>query len=446
MSKRIKLGLIFIGLLVVAAVAGWWLFPRVVTAMPSRFRIYLPERVLELASTPLPTALPAPTLIAQTEIIVPTLTLPTETHTPLPTATAVPTNSPAAATAHTPTPTPTPPPTETPTPTMTPVPLPTAVRIEGLEIIPQKFNNCGPANLTINLNHYGQDIDQLDIAASIRPTYDDRNVSPWELMDYVNNQTPLRASVYSGGDLTVLKQLLAAGFPVVVEKGLVPSEWQGWMGHYLTLVGYDDAEQQFITIDTFLGPWDSSGLAESYEAIHELWRHFNYTFYLVYPPEKEAAVQEILGPALTEPFTMWQQAALKAQSDIEAEPENAFAWFNLGTNLSRLGELTGERRFYTDAAAAYDQARTLGLPWRMLWYQFQPYAAYLESGRIEDVLILTEATLASEGGRFVEETYLYRGHALLASGDTDRAIAAYENALAVNPHFVPAQRALESVR
>jgi N-methylhydantoinase A len=64
---------------------------------------------------------------------------------------------------------------------------------------------------------------------------------------------------------------------------------------------------------------------------------------------------------------------------------------------------------------------------------------------IDDVLTLVDATLSNSGGRNVEETYLYQGHALLASGDTAAATAAYQRAIQLNPNFIPAQEALDSL-
>lgn len=56
-----------------------------------------------------------------------------------------------------------------------------------------------------------------------------------------------------------------------------------------------------------------------------------------------------------------------------------------------------------------------------------------ERGRVDDVLALTEATLLSQGGRNVEETYYYRGRALLATGDAAGARAAFRRVVALNP-------------
>lgn len=431
MNKRLKAVPLLIVLIIGLVVVGWRALPFLADKLPGRIQQRLPRQLLALVMTPLPTALPAPEITA----VPPQITIP-----PLPTATFTPTSLPTATReAHV-----TAVPTQTPTPS--PTPLPAAAHIEGLTIIAQKFNNCGPTNLALTLNFYGHDVNQLEIAAVLKPNYDDRNVSPAELAAYVNGNTALRAAVYSGGDLDLLKRLIAAGFPVIVEKGLFPSEWEGWMGHYLTVYGYDDAAQTFTSMDTFLGPWDGRGRPDSYETMTEFWRHFNYTFVLVYPLQRETAVHTLLGPSLTDPLAMWPRAAQTAQAEIDNDPDNAYAWFNLGTSLTRLGELTGQPEFYASAAVAFDQARTIGLPRRMLWYQFEMYVAYLENGRYQDVLTLVSATEISEGGRNVEETAYYQGLAFLAAGDEASAKTAFSQAAQLNPNFTAAQQALANVQ
>lgn len=429
---------------------GTWLTPTLIAALPTRYKLYLPDELIALATTPLPTALPTAAIVAPVEITIPTIA----TNTPTPTLTPIPspTHTPIAIddsgdTTAVPTPTLKPTQTSTPLPTATntPQPPPPRAAIDGLQIIPQKFNNCGPANLTIVLNYYDHPSEQLEIGGVLKPNYDDRNVSPWELRDYVNDYTPLQATMHSGGDITLLKHLLAAGFPVIIEKGLYPDEQEGWMGHYLTLFGYDDAEQNFYSHDTFLGPWDSSGRTDSYDSLDTFWSHFNYTFIVVHPPDQTKQVQRLVGETLAQPLLMWQSAAQRAQAATAIDPQNPYAWFNLGTNLTQLGHLTQDPAFYQNAAAAFDQARQIGLPPRMLWYQFEPYEAYLATGRLDDVMALTNATLIGAGGQNVEETYLYRGHALLANGDTDAARAAYNRALHLHQDFAPALTAIQQL-
>jgi len=100
---------------------------------------------------------------------------------------------------------------------------------------------------------------------------------------------------------------------------------------------------------------------------------------------------------------------------------------------------------YERAATAFDEARVLGVPPRIVWYQFRPYIAYMKVGRYQDMLDLADVTLTTQGGQNVEETYLYKGHALAFTGNGQEAVAAYEEALRLNKNFYPAQWALDAI-
>src|SRR5690606_16709356 len=121
--------------------------------------------VMELLTTPIPESVPAPSeQVAQAD----TAGLPeipglptarpsaTPTMTPSPEPTAEPTEE------ATPVPTETPTATPTITPTPTPEPLPVSMVLEGITNEKQGFNNCGPANLTIMLNFYGDPATQTE--------------------------------------------------------------------------------------------------------------------------------------------------------------------------------------------------------------------------------------------------------------------------------------------
>jgi tetratricopeptide (TPR) repeat protein len=118
------------------------------------------------------------------------------------------------------------------------------------------------------------------------------------------------------------------------------------------------------------------------------------------------------------------------------EPGNAFAWFNLGSSLAAQGD-------YGGAAQAFDQARAIGLPGRMLWYQFRPFEAYLAQGRVQDVFDLTGQLLAQTSS--IEEIHYWRGRALAVTGDLAAARASLTQALALNPDFAPARVALAEI-
>jgi hypothetical protein len=71
----------------------------------------------------------------------------------------------------------------------------------------------------------------------------------------------------------------------------------------------------------------------------------------------------------------------------------------------------------------------------MLWYQFEPYEAYLGNGRIQDIFTLSDAILSTEGGKNVEETYFYRSQAYQALGNETAAANALTTAFELNPNL-----------
>ena len=159
------------------------------------------------------------------------------------------------------------------------------------------------------------------------------------------------------------------------------------------------------------------------------WKVFNRAFVLVYPPAEDATVAAILTDFGMGPERMWQDAEVRARGELAAHDRDAFAWFNLGSSLTAQGRTA-------EAVLAFDRAREIGLPWRMFWYQFAPFAAYLAEGRTTDVLEITAAIL--EVTDSIEEIAYWRGQALLATGDRRGARLAAERALALAPGFAPA--------
>ncbi len=464
MKKRIRYIILTIVTLQLIFIVGLLALPSAVQAIPGRYRVALAERSQMLsgitegvidAVAPVATALPAPSQGSQgNQVDIADLIAEDSPTIEATRANILPTIQPLATqevrldeAEENGTPEPTMVPTTTPTPAPTPTlaPLPVRHQLNGLGIIKQTFNNCGPANLTQTLNYLGNDITQTDVAAYLKPNPEDRNVSPWQIADYVNEQTPgYGAIARSGGTLEMVKRFVAAGYPVVIEKGYQLPE-SGWWGHYLTVFGYDDEKQELLTQDSYLGPWDGSGRPAPYNEIEKFWQQFNYTFYVVYQSQQQDEVAAILGTEMFDDFAMWKNAASRAEAEAKSNPDDAIAWFNLGTALTRMGGLTGETRYYQGGAQAFDQAREIGLPPRMLWYQFQPYLAYMKLQRYQDIIDLADATLETQGGRNVEETFWYKGHALAFLGDIAGAREAYTEALLVNENFYPAQWSLDAL-
>ncbi|MBX7237415.1 MAG: C39 family peptidase [Caldilineales bacterium] len=379
-------------------------------------------------SSPATPCLPPPPTVSPT----PTLSL---TSSPTPTLPASPTPSIS--------PTSTPPsisPTSTPTlpasppPSLSPSPPPT-LSLTGFRHAWQTWNNCGPATLSMQLSYFGSPLTQEDIRKVLRHHPDDKNVNLDELAAFARGQG-LQAAVLFDGNADTLRQWLNAGIPVLVETWLEPEPNDG-MGHYRLLTGYDDAKQEWIAYDSYVATGISrdapyQGIRLPYAELAALWRVFNRAHLVVFSDEQAPVAASIMAEAADEQ-AMWEGALQTAQAEIAANPNDAFAWFNQGSALVALGRAD-------EAAAAFDQARIIGLPWRMLWYQFGPFQAYSAVGRHEEALALADATLRTT--TTVEELHYWRGRALQALGDAPAARLAYRRALELNPTYAPAAAAL----
>jgi tetratricopeptide (TPR) repeat protein len=415
-------------------------FPVIIRALPGRYAYYLPEPLQKLRQNDHPITLP-------TSQITPAPTYPPPTIAPTSTHTATPSSASTQATTATLSP------TETSAPTLTPTPTPLAsVLLQGLLHERQGWNNCGPTTLAMAMSYWGREETQVDIAPICKPDPEDKHVGIHQMEHYARN-LGLDTVIRVGGTLSDLKVLLNAGYPVIIESWYV-RDARDQLGHYRLVIGYDDEQGRFSLYDSLYDP----PTYMSYQELDELWRVFNRTYLVIYesdrwndlsillglsspPPPMEAP--EAVGPELDDP-AMYENALMTAYQEIENVPEScvayancsdwvAFSWFNVGTNLTALGR-------FTEAASAYDQARQLGLHYRMLWYQFGPYESYYAAGRYDDVIALANATLAT--AKNLEESYYWRGQARLALGEMDAARADFEAALKYHKEWTPAVEAL----
>jgi tetratricopeptide (TPR) repeat protein len=333
---------------------------------------------------------------------------------------------------------PTPTITATPPPTFTPTPIPASIQLAVPEYEKQDLNNCGPATLAMHLRFYNWQGDQFTISELIKPKREDRNVNIEELAYYVNTQVQgLELQYRVGGDIEMLKRLMAAGYPVTVEAGYVMLEsyWLNddrWAGHYLLLTSYDDTTQKFVAQDVFVGANQSI----SYEELDKHWKAFNRVYVVIYPFEDRPVIQSLLGEHW-EVRANRQHALDLSQKETEIDPTDSYAWFNMGTNLVYF-----ER--YAQAGQAYDNAREHGLPQRMLRYQFGPFFAYFHAGRMDDLLALLDYALKRTPTS--EEAMLWRGWAEYRQGNKAEATQWFTDALEARPGYTDAIYGLNFVR
>jgi hypothetical protein len=346
------------------------------------------------------------------------------------------------------------PPADTAVPTATAVPIPASVVLDHVTFIDQmhRWNYCGPSNLAMALAYWdwkgeaGNTMDLRDqIAAAVKPGENDPNgtfigngntdvnVMPYELVDYVNGHTSLKALYRYGGDLELVKRLIAAGFPIIAEKGiyqtLPPENTMQWAGHYAFTTGYDDGSRVFTWQDAYTPnekiPYKEQGYNQkmSYADYLSGWRAFDYVFIVVYPPGREADLMAALGPWSDETWAAQHGLAIARQeSQSLSGLEQFFAEFNLGTNAGLLTDYGTSADSYDIAFNIYNQLPEKDRPYRILWYQTGPYKAYFYTSRYGDVINLAKATLSTiKAPRGLEESWYWKARAEYALGMTDRA-------------------------
>ncbi|MEO8082265.1 MAG: C39 family peptidase [Ardenticatenales bacterium] len=322
------------------------------------------------------------------------------------------------------------PPTSPSTPLPTPGPIPTSItgtaQLSGVTHAYQTWNNCGPATISMALSVLGLDEGQAQAAVRLKPNPNDKNVSLDELARYAAERGAATTLRY-GGRIDALMALVRSGWPVIVETWFEPEPGDE-MGHYRLVTGFD-AERRTLTLsDSYLGP----AITEPFDRFDADWRAFDRALLVVHPPQVAPDVVAIVGDGGA---AMWIRAAATASEEI-ARNADAFGWFNLGTSLQGSGDSAG-------AATAFDRARAIGLPWRMLWYQFAPFEAYASVGRWSDVKALADANLKNAAD--LEESWYWLGRARDADGDRPGAIAAWRGASDLNPLYEAPANALAAV-
>ena len=329
-----------------------------------------------------------------------------------------------------------------PTATATPAPtaIPTAVKLEGIVQEYQRFNSCGPATLALNLRYWGWVGEQYDIEKIVKPRVEDRNVTPKELLGYVIENTAQDAILRYGGTVELLKELVAAGYPVFVERGYVNRK-DGWMGHYGVVDGYDDAQGAVHIPDT-----NNGYLWIPYDELQRFWDEFHGTYMVIFPPEEREMVLGMLGADADEAYNIDRTLdKFRERAEKVDRSEQYFAYYSLGELLVMKKDYVAAAEAFDNAFAVYNWLPIYDRPWRMLWYQVGPYEAYYYTGRYQSIVSLTFKTITDTPEPALPETFLWSGRANVALGNTEAAIWDFKRALEWHPGWTPAVEELAAL-
>jgi tetratricopeptide (TPR) repeat protein len=297
----------------------------------------------------------------------------------------------------------------------------------------QSFNNCGPANLAMILNFWGGNFTQEKLAEDLRPFnnpkggVDDKSVYNPEMAEYAK-LNGYESLIRPNGDIEKLKLFLANGIPVVVSAWLHENED---IGHYRIVKGFDEGSKTILTDDSYIGPNQKF----RYDQFIEMWKPFNYIYLIVYPKEKSEIVNAILKEEVDQNMA-YQNSIKLAEYDLEKNPADYYAQFNLATAHYHLGN-------FEKTIENFEKVETK-LPPRMLWYQLEPVYAYQQLGEFQKATVHADKLLQN-GNLAFSEMYQLKGEIYLKQGKNDLAKEMFEKAIFYNKHYAKAKESLNNL-
>lgn len=320
---------------------------------------------------------------------------------------------------------------KTPKPEPSTVDFPASYTLTGGYHTFQTFNNCGPASLSMALSYYGLNISQQEIGQDLRPWQnpagdnDDKSVTLDELAEKSKEYgfTPYHRPV---GNTILVKQFIGNDIPVIVRTWTTAQED---IGHFRVIKGYN--ETSFLQDDSLQG----KDIWYTYDEFKEIWKKFNYEYLVLIPQDKLEIAAAILGEDIDFKVA-WKKAVELSKEQLSVNPEDIYARFNLSVALYNTGDYAGSVREFEKVESQ--------LPFRTLWYQFEPIEAYYELGNYDRVFEITDRVLNYHNRAF-SELYIVRGNIYKKQGNIDAAREQYELAVLYNENLDAAQEALESL-
>lgn len=287
----------------------------------------------------------------------------------------------------------------------------------------QSFNNCGPASLSMTLSYFGINISQQELGQQLRPYQipggdnDDKSVTLEELAEK-SKEYGLIPFHRPNGNTDLIKLFITYDIPVLTRTWTKQNED---IGHYRVVKGYDETTREFIQDDSLQG----KNLRYSFDSFNELWEKFNFEYLVLVPEEKKEIAEAILGED-SDPKTAWQNAVKLSEQQLEKNPDDIYARFNLSVALYNAGE-------YQKSVEEFEKVESR-LPFRTLWYQIEPIEAYFELGNYQRVFEITERVLNYHNRAF-SELYFLRGQIYLKQEDKESTKSEFDKAVFYNNNF-----------
>ncbi len=230
--------------------------------------------------------------------------------------------------------------------------LRTAASLGPLINIPQTWNNCGPAAIAEVLAYWGISRTQAQVEDVLRVDGSVAGMTPYGVPSYARS-LGLRALSGVGGTETLVKGLIAAGFPIIVHQVVSLTDL---VGHWRPIEAYDDRQGIFTASDPYLGPNHLIGYAD----FAQMWALRGQAFAVLYPVSRQEKLSAVLAAsrwnktaAYTEDLALLRAGKLDAApAGTPASASEGYRYLGMAWDAAQIGQTTAARAYLQSATSA----------------------------------------------------------------------------------------------
>jgi DNA-directed RNA polymerase specialized sigma24 family protein len=155
----------------------------------------------------------------------------------------------------------------------------------------QPVKVSGSSALATVLSYWGWEGSVDFIVDLLQPNPYSSNLLPSEMVNFVSDQTDLKAIYQTGGDFSTIKDGIDAGYPIIVQKSHAGFRVGVSANPYQVIYGYTpDNERIFFLLE--IGQEAAS--SASYNEFAREWEASDFLYMVVFPKEDENRVRRVL--------------------------------------------------------------------------------------------------------------------------------------------------------
>ncbi|WP_240741606.1 C39 family peptidase [Deinococcus sp. KSM4-11] len=166
-------------------------------------------------------------------------------------------------------------------------PTPTGYVLQGMPLVHQTYNACGPASISQVLAYFGLNVTQAEISRFTRAS--DTSYMTAQAIVTFAPKVGMAARLYTNGSLNTVRAAIRRGLPLIALQSHITSQGHV-IPHWRVVAGYDDAAQMVYLMDPLLG-YVKMGYAD----FTRVWADHHGQFAVMYPPNLSATVRQVIG-------------------------------------------------------------------------------------------------------------------------------------------------------